>query len=385
MLSSIFGASPTPSNSLESAAELVENSFSIPDLGNVLSGLTTGANSPVNINLKNPDDTIYPKKWSDDAPYSQSEAALRQQIHIPSTFTYGKVPPIILVPGTGAIGGENFETNFIKLFTGSSFADPVWINPPTYQLGDAQKESEVVAYAINYISGISGNVNVSTLGWSQGNIQIRWATKYWPSTRNSTSDHISISADYAGTVIFSGLSDLLIGAGVGSTPSLLQQGYYSNFIDVLRSNGGDSAYVPTTSLYSGFFDEIVEPQQGTGASAYTLDAHNVGVTNAEVNVVCSEDSAAGFFNTHESMLYNALSYALAVDALTHPGPGDIGRLDLETVCSQVAAPGLSLEDVVETEATIPIAAAAILLYPDRTTTKPAISPYASASPAPSPA
>lgn len=290
-----------------------------------------------------------------------------------------------MIPGTGAIGGENFETNFIKLFTGSSFADPVWINPPTFQLGDAQKESEVVAYAINYISGISGNSNVSVLGWSQGNPQIRWATKYWPSTRNITSDHIAISADFAGTVIFSGLSDLLIGAGVGSTPSLLQQGYHSEFVNVLLSNGGDSAYVPTTSLYSGFFDEIVEPQQGTGASAYVNDAHHVGVTNAEVNVVCGEESAAGFFNTHESMLYNALSYALAVDALTHPGPGDISRLDLESVCNQVAAPGLSLEDIIETEATIPIAAAAILTYPDRTTTEPAISAYARATPAASPA
>lgn len=135
---------------------------------------------------------------------------MRAQIHIPSGFTYGKVQPIILVPGmfayflpfvfqillhesaieaqkhdgfgiemfgyhadsicnvtgTGAIGGENFESNFITLFQNSKIADPVWINPPTFQLGDAQKESEVVAYAINYISGISGQKNVSVLGES---------------------------------------------------------------------------------------------------------------------------------------------------------------------------------------------------------------------------
>jgi len=69
-----------------------------------------------------------------------------------------------MFPGTGAIGGENFESNFITLFQNSNIADPVWINPPTFQLGDAQKESEVVAYAINYISGISGQKNVSVLG-----------------------------------------------------------------------------------------------------------------------------------------------------------------------------------------------------------------------------
>lgn len=194
------------------------------------------------------------------------------------------------------------------------------------------------------------------------------------------SDHISISADYRGTVIFEGLAALLVESPI----SLIQQSPSSAFTSTLLSNGGDSAYVPTTSLYSAFFDEVVEPQQGTAASAYVLDAHKVGVLNAEVQSVCGIGSAAGTFNTHESMLYNSLSYALAVDALTHPGPADLSRVDLNKVCSVFVAPGLSLTDVVETEATIPIAAAAILVYPQRVIfpSEPTISPYAMASPAP---
>lgn len=84
------------------------------------------------------------------------------------------------------------------------------------------------------------------------------------------------------------------------------------------------------------------------------------------------------------MLYNSLSYALAVDALTHPGPANLARVDLTSVCSLFAAPGLSLADVIETESTIPIAAAAILVTPQRMIfpSEPAISAYAKASPAP---
>ena len=133
----------------------------------------------------------------------------------------------------------------------------------------------------------------------------------------------------------------------------------------------------TTPLYSALFDEIVEPQQSAGASAYLLDARGVGVSKNEIQSVCSP-TPAGAFGTHESLLYNGLTTALVVDALKNGRPADPKRLNLAVVCQNIAYPTLDLVDVVETEALIPLAAVNILeVIADLqgTTAEPAIKSY----------
>jgi hypothetical protein len=75
------------------------------------------------------------------APYSVTESQLRAAIQIPSSFTHGKKPPVILVPGTGSTGCFSFTGNFIPLLAQRSYADPVWLNIPDYMLDDAQVNS----------------------------------------------------------------------------------------------------------------------------------------------------------------------------------------------------------------------------------------------------
>lgn len=370
-ISSVAAAySAHPTTFLESVFDLIEGSLVPTDLVDVVLGDSPFENSSNNINP--PVAGIFPKKSQNDAPYSVSESSLRGAIYIPPGFTYGKVRPLILIPGTGVTGGENFAPNFGKLFAGSSYADPVYLNIPGNQLNDIQVNSEYVAYAINYISTLIGGKNVSALSWSQGSVDAGWAFQYWPSTRNVVSDLINISGDYHGTVLA-----YLICPGfpqIPCAPSIIQQEYNSTFIQTLRNGGGSSAYVPTTTVYS-IFDEIVQPQEGTGASSYLLDARGVGVSNTELQSVCPAQPA-GTLYSHEGVLYNSVAVALAVDALTHDGPADINRLDLGTLCQEVAANGLSLTDVLATEGTIPIALINILEYSGKTTTEPAIMSYA---------
>lgn len=58
------------------------------------------------------------------------------------------------------------------------------------------------------------------------------------------------------------------------------------------------------------------------------------------------------------------------------GPGQLTRIDVDGECQKIVADGLSLEDVLATEATIPIAAVYIETYPNKVVAEPAIMPYA---------
>lgn len=107
----------------------------------MLNTYSAGCNSDMNNNPINPNPPVYPKKSPQDAPYSNSESALRSAILIPSSFTYGKKPPLVMVPGTGSKGCLTYGSNFYKQFQNVNFADPVLLNIPDFLLDDAQSNA----------------------------------------------------------------------------------------------------------------------------------------------------------------------------------------------------------------------------------------------------
>jgi hypothetical protein len=174
---------------------------------------------------------------------------------------------------------------------------------------------------------------------------------------------------------------LCLSAGEGTPdflpcdPSVIQQEYDSKFVTVLRARGGADAYVPTTTFYSAFLDEIVEPQQGVLASAYLQDGRGVGVLNVEAQSVCAGQLAGSFYG-HAGMLFNPLTAALIEDALTHPGPASLARINLEEVCANYIAPGLSVADAIATSAEIIIAGIRLLAYLPKLIVEPPLMEYA---------
>lgn len=323
-----------------------------------------------------PPQAIFPKADPQDPPFTKTENELRSALFIPATFQAADKtsPPVLLVPGTGAFGGVNFEGNMIKILAQNrSVGQAAWLNIPGAMLDDVQTNAEFIAYGVNYIASITG-AQVSVVGWSQGNLAAQWALQYWPSVLASTKQLVAFSPDFHGTVI-ANIADLPIVDKIPLPPSILQQQFNSDLVKTLRAGGGDAAYVPTTTLYSAVFDEIVQPQAGTAASAFLLDSRNVGVSNNEIQSVCP-GTPAGDFGTHESLLFNGLTTALAVDALAVGGPADPKRLDLAAVCQQLAHPALDVKDVTQTEGLIPLAALNVLEFQPGVTKEPKIRAYA---------
>lgn len=369
---------PGNDSSLEDVANAITQAGLVPKhILHLLNGyLNTELNSVKNHNPPL-NQSVYTSQGPEDTSYTTSEEALRAAIHIPKTFSYGRngKVPVILVPGTGIPAGTTYYFSFSKLGE-SAVVDVVWLNLPRTSLSDAQVSAEYVAYAIHYISALCAGKQVAIITWSQGALNTQWALKYWPSTRGVVQDFLAMSPDFHGTKVGSlacpALDNLIC------APAIWQQGWDTEFVRTLRANGGDSAYVPTTSIYSAF-DEIVQPMSGPNASAILKDSRGVGVTNAQVQSVCAHRVAGGFY-THEGILYNPLAWALAIDAITHEGPGRVSRLDLANVCNHALAPELALDDLFGTEGLLLIAVANLLTYQPQPKEEPPIKGYASSAP-----
>lgn len=362
------------SNILDVAQSIAESGLVRPEILSFLNGYFDSELNSLHNQNPAPSQSIYPFKSHQDAPYSLSEDILRSAIHIPGTFGYGRNgrTPVILVPGTAIPAGTTYYYSFSKLGN-STAVDVVWLNLPRASLSDAQVNSEYVAYAINYISALCAGKKVAVVSWSQGGLNTQWALKYWPSTRQVLQDFIAISPDFHGTVAEAAVCPAL--TYLACTPSIWQQAWEAEYIQTLRSDGGDSAYVPTTVIYSTF-DEIVEPMSGPNASALLHDVRGVGVTSAHLQTVCADQPAGGFY-THEGVLYNPLAWALAVDAIMHDGPASMARLDLARVCERPLAPELDLQDLFGTEGLLLVAVAELVSYRPQATGEPPIRGYAS--------
>lgn len=261
---------------------------------------------------------------SKDAPYDVSVASLRGALSCPDGFVHGR--PVLLVHGTGSTAAESWDRTYVAPLQLHGF-DVCTVTIPGRTLLDAQVSAEYVAYAITAIAR-AAHRKVAVIGHSQGNLDIRWALTFWPSTRLLVSDFVSLAGDHHGASGADGVC--MTGSCV---PSVWQQRPSSQFLKALNRRPETPPGVVTTTIWSET-DEIIGPQLDRATATSRLK----GAANIVLQDLC--DRPVG----HVQHLTEAPAFALVVDALTHVGPAVPARLPAD-ICLRPLVPGQNADDV----------------------------------------
>jgi hypothetical protein len=272
---------------------------------------------------------LTPADADDGPPLTTPVAQMQAALHCPQAFVHTEHEPVLLVHGTGATGTENWGWNYARALPAAGF-DACTVDLPDRSLGDIQVSSEYVVYAVRTMAAATGR-RVDIIGHSQGGLQPRWAVRWWPDVRAAVDDIVTLGTPHHGVVD----PDLAgLPCPVPCLPaSLWQMRQGSQFLTALNSGDETPGDVSYTSIWSAT-DELVQVL-ALGAPTSVLD----GGSNVMVQDVCP-----GRLVDHVGLAIDAATFALAMDALTHPGGADRVRFD-PTTCLQLTIPGLSLPDV----------------------------------------
>lgn len=234
-------------------------------------------------------------------------------------------PPVLLVHGTALNAHNTFSWNYRPALTALAIPHCT-VDLPGDGMGDVQLAAEHVVHAIREMARRSGH-KVQVIGHSQGGMVPRWALRFWPDTRALVEDLVSLSGSHHGTL------DARAICLSPCAPAIWQQRDDSAFLAALNRDFETLPGIDYTSIYTQL-DEVVVPNLGSGASS-RLSGDAAHVRNIATQAVCP-------LNTADHLLVGTsdpVAYALALDAILHPGPANPARL-ARSVCTRLFMPGV---------------------------------------------
>ncbi|MGH2942131.1 MAG: esterase/lipase family protein, partial [Solirubrobacteraceae bacterium] len=226
---------------------------------------------------------------------------------------------VILVHGTGTTPEESFSFGYAHVLPRLGF--PVCtVRLPGRALVDMHRSMQYVVHAIRDVARRSGR-RVSLVGHSQGAVLAVYTPYFWPDLPALVDDDVGLAGPYLGTTAFSRECD------DGACPAFAWQlRPASNLIRAYREKPRPAG--PSFTAVATAFDELVTPAPEAGLLP--------GASNVVVQDVCHVRLVE-----HFTMVTDAVAYAVALDALTHPGPADPARI-ARTACLQLLIPGADL-------------------------------------------
>jgi triacylglycerol esterase/lipase EstA (alpha/beta hydrolase family) len=230
---------------------------------------------------------------------------------------------VLFVPGT-TVNPRDYAWNWFRALDKLS-RPHCTVTLPFDTTGDIQVAAEYVVSAIRTIYARTGRT-VQVMGHSQGGTIPRFALRFWPDLRAEVDDYIAIAATNHGTVIVGPMCT------AGCAPAIWQQGIDSSLMRAMNSGQETFAGISYTAIYT-HTDQIVQPNLDNRGST---SLHGPGaITNVATQDVCPANTA-----DHIAIgTYDPVAYALALDALDHPGPANPRRIP-PSVCTQMVMPGV---------------------------------------------
>ncbi|HYF47535.1 MAG TPA: alpha/beta fold hydrolase [Acidimicrobiales bacterium] len=249
-----------------------------------------------------------------DPPLGVDPDALQASLECTTPFDDTR-EPVLLVHGTFATGNDNWSWNYLPHLTAQGF-DVCTVTMPARSTGDIQIAAEYVVHAIRRMVEMGGGRSVDVLGHSQGGLQPRWVTRWYPETRALVDDLVTLAAPHNGTAAAS-FQD-------ASCAACFQMAPDSAFITALNSDDPTPGEVDHTSIWTDAFDELVHPQP----QASTLAGGGENVANLSIQAVCSPVPKAV---DHVSIAIDTAARDLVLDAFTQEGPADPTRAEPDCV------------------------------------------------------
>jgi triacylglycerol lipase len=253
---------------------------------------------------------------------------LRRALSCSGQLAGARRDPVLLVHGTFADSEINWSWNYEEALPARG-ETACTVDLPERSVVDIQVSTEYVVYAIRAIARKSGR-RVAIIGHSQGGLQARWALRWWRDLRHRVSDVIVFGTPNHGSRF---TDNLCTRPGVCAA-SLYQMRGDSDFLSALNRGRETVGRIQFTAVATADDGVFVPPEQAV------LNGRPKLVSNIGVQELCP-----GHRVDHNGLVYDGPTYAIATDALDHPGPARPSRID-RSVCAQDTMPGVTREEAV---------------------------------------
>lgn len=261
-------------------------------------------------------------------PLSVPAAQLRASLTCTAGVAHATRTPVLLNPATGVTPDQNYSWNWEPALTALGLPWCAY-TAPYRTLGDIQTSGEYLVHAIRTMHRMAGR-RIDIIGHSQGGMSMRWALRFWPDTRSMVDDVIGFAGSNHGTTVL----NPSFSCSNGCPPADWQQSAGARFIRAINSFDETFPGISYTNIYT-HTDEVVEPNSNSNGSS-SLHTGRGRITNVATQDICPLDAGE-----HLSVgTIDPAAYALAVDALTHPGSADPARIS-RSVCLQPYQPGVN--------------------------------------------